>query len=116
MRKQLEVNVLGIDLKISERSTQDVLDLAEFSQGNMNGLKALRISTILLNQSFTYWISKHWFIKRWLLNRKLSVNKLTKGLSPKEITELGEKVLELEGNKKKVKKKEKQSAEMSQEV
>lgn len=102
MRKQIDVDILGVKAKLSERNANDVLDLAEFSMTKtMNGLMALKISAILINQSLSFWIEKHSFIKRFFLNRKLSTKKLMK-LSPKEITEFAEMVNELENGKKKV--------------
>lgn len=102
MRQQIEVEILGVNSKLSERNANDVLDLAEFSMSKqMDGFKALKISAILINQSLSYWIESHSFIKRFFLKRKLSVKKLMR-LSPKEIQEFAEMVNELENGKKKV--------------
>lgn len=104
MRNQIDTNILGIDLKLSERSAQEVYDLTEFTLGlgEMNAIKGMKVTTIMLNQSLNYWVDSKFFsfYYRW----KLSVRKLTKGLSPKDIAELVEKVMELDGNtpKKKV--------------
>ena len=111
MRKQKDAKIFDIDLKLSERSTQEVYNLAEFtlSLGDMNAMKGMKVTTILLNQSLNYWIdSKNYFI-RWYYRRKLSVKRLSKGLSPKEITELAEKVMILDGNEVKKKAPEKES-------
>jgi len=106
MRKQIEANILGIDLKLSERSVQEVYDLTEFtlSLGEMNGIKGMKATTIMLYQSLSYWIESKSIFTRWYYRYKLSVSKLSKGLSPKEITELADKVMKLDGNevKKKV--------------
>jgi hypothetical protein len=104
LRKQIDAEILGIKLKLSERSTQEVYDLTEFtlSLGNMTAISGMKVTTIMLNQSLNYWIDKQFF--GWFYRWKLSVKKLSKGLSPKEITELAEKVMKLDGNevKKKV--------------
>lgn len=110
MRKQINVNILGIDLKLSERSEQEVFNLTEFtlSLGEMNGIKGMKVATLLLYQSISFWIDGKNFIARWFYHRKLSVKKIAKALSPREITDLVEKVMELDGNKIKKKVRENQ--------
>jgi hypothetical protein len=59
VRKQIDADVLGIKVKLSERSTQDVLNLGEFAiSKEMNGLRAIRISMILLSQSLEFFIPR----------------------------------------------------------
>ncbi|GAF78988.1 unnamed protein product, partial [marine sediment metagenome] len=50
MRKQTDATIFDIELKLSERSTQEVYDLAEFTLtlGQMNAIQGMKVTTILL--------------------------------------------------------------------
>ena len=114
MRKQLDTNILGIDLQLSERSFQEVSDLTSFTLSRattgkggevlLSPIDGAKSSILMIRQSISYWINNKNFIVRWFFNYKLSVIKLSKGLSPRQITALANKVSELDGNdiKKKV--------------
>jgi len=108
MRKQLKIELLNKDVILSERNTNDVFALSDFStEGELTFVKALRISAILVNQSLELWFESFGFFKRFFLKREFSVRKLLKKLTPKEITELANQINEIEGVKKKTKAKRK---------
>lgn len=97
----IEIELFGKKLLLSERTARDVHALTEYSKTHgRNYTEAVIQSLIMLRDGLkiNYKILKWWqIIKLLRLKRMLRKENLLNKLSPRLITELSEKIYELEG-------------------
>ena len=113
--KTLKIKLFGRDLILRERSAQDVLDVAEFSEQNPDSRgQIIAVAQCTADALKSNWEHAHFFKKR-RLKKLLSTKKLLKSLTRQELEVILNIINEIEGNKKK-ESQEKQSEGKSQDI
>lgn len=108
----------GKELILSPRKAKDVLDLAAACEGKEEtNLASIVVMAQIINDSLRATGLKLSKFKRWRYTKFINgaTNYILANLSANELLEAYTQVMEIEGNKKKVEAKERQSGEKSQE-
>ena len=104
-RKQKDIELFGLALKITERSAQDVFDVADFASQNVD----LRSQFVAMAQGISDALKWNWERLPWWSPKKRKLKKLLDPrnlmlLGQSEIVFLTDAINDLEGSKKKVEK------------